>query len=353
MAAAAEVAAVAPGQRGWDTRAMRPPGRKQPAEFAQPGGRVGPHADCVDGKRGVEWPVADRQALDRRANQAYPSGPYGGPIAAAGLADHYLRVVDADHQSPDRSGGEGGDGHARTAAEFDDAVGRLDVEKLHRPAVARHVRRASAHDPAGGVPHGSGRVVELCQPAVSSPPLHDAAQRPVLDAHHRSRALRVRLKSMPATERTVASSVTPTLLSIGELSERTGVPTTALRYYDELGLVRPAARAAGRRRYAASAVRDVGVIRFLREIGFSLAEIGRFIAGERQSQRDMIDHKLAELAEQQHRIEVARTALEHDRQCPASEPMKCSRFWSIIEPTARPVTGRKPRASALTGLPPM
>lgn len=97
---------------------------------------------------------------------------------------------------------------------------------------------------------------------------------------------------MTATERTLASSVTSTLLSIGELSERTGVPTTALRYYDELGLVRPAARAAGRRRYAASAVRDVGVILFFREIGFSLAEIGRFIAGERRSRREMIDHKL-------------------------------------------------------------
>jgi DNA-binding transcriptional MerR regulator len=35
------------------------------------------------------------------------------------------------------------------------------------------------------------------------------------------------------------------LLSIGELAGRTGVPATTLRYYDELGLVRPAARAAG------------------------------------------------------------------------------------------------------------
>ena len=136
---------------------------------------------------------------------------------------------------------------------------------------------------------------------------------------------------MPATERTPASSVTPALLSIGELSERTGVPTSTLRYYDELGLVRPAARASGRRRYAASAVRDVSVILFLREIGFSLTEIGRFIGAERQTTREMIDRKLAELTEQQHRIEVARTALEHGRQCPASEPMKCSRFWSIIE----------------------
>jgi DNA-binding transcriptional MerR regulator len=140
---------------------------------------------------------------------------------------------------------------------------------------------------------------------------------------------------MPATERTVASSVTPTLLSIGELSERTGVPTSALRYYDELGLVQPAARPAGRRRYAPSAVRDVSLILFFREIGFSLTEIGHFIAGERQGRQEMIDHKLAELAERQHRIEVARIALEHGRQCPASDPMTCSRFWSIVEERMR------------------
>jgi DNA-binding transcriptional MerR regulator len=136
---------------------------------------------------------------------------------------------------------------------------------------------------------------------------------------------------MPANERTLDSSVTATLLSIGELSERTGVPATTLRYYDELGLVQPVARAAGRRRYSASAVRDVGLIVFFREIGFSLAEIERFIGSEPQYRQEMIDHKLAELAEQQHRIEVARTALEHGRRCPAGEPMKCSRFWSIID----------------------
>jgi DNA-binding transcriptional MerR regulator len=151
---------------------------------------------------------------------------------------------------------------------------------------------------------------------------------------------------MTATEHALATSVTPTLLSIGELSERTGVPTSALRYYDELGLVRPKARAAGRRRYAPSAVRDVSLILYFREIGFSLAEIGRFIAGERQGRRKMIDHKLAELAEQQHRIEVATIALEHGRQCPASDPMKCSRFWSIIEGRLRGLSVEESHARA-------
>ncbi len=151
---------------------------------------------------------------------------------------------------------------------------------------------------------------------------------------------------MSATERTPAPPVPPASLSIGELSERTGVPTTTLRYYDELGLVPPAARAAGRRRYAESAVRDVSVILFFREIGFSLAEIERFLAGGRQGRRELIDHKLAELTEQQHRIEVARTALEHGLRCPAGEPMKCSRFWSIIDGRRRGLSLEESHARA-------
>jgi DNA-binding transcriptional MerR regulator len=151
---------------------------------------------------------------------------------------------------------------------------------------------------------------------------------------------------MPAPERTPASSATPALLSIGELSGRTGVPTSALRYYDELGLVRPAARVAGRRRYAASAVRDVGLVLFFREIGFSLAEIRRFLAGGRQRRQELVDHKLAELAERQHRIEVARTALGHGRRCPASEPMECPRFWSIIEGRQRGLSLEESHARA-------
>ncbi|MEJ3654537.1 MerR family transcriptional regulator [Actinomycetes bacterium KLBMP 9759] len=121
-------------------------------------------------------------------------------------------------------------------------------------------------------------------------------------------------------------------LSIGELAARTGVATTALRYYDELGLVRPAARASGRRRYAESAVAEVDTILFFREVGFSLAEIGSLLTGElRRSRQAVITRKLAELDEQQHRIDVARTALEHGLKCPADDPVQCPRFWTIIE----------------------
>lgn len=74
------------------------------------------------------------------------------------------------------------------------------------------------------------------------------------------------------------------------------------------------------------------MIVFLREVGFSLAEIGTLVAGgERRSWQEMVNRKLEQLAEQQHRLDVARAALEHVRRCPAGEPFRCPRFWSIIE----------------------
>ena len=62
--------------------------------------------------------------------------------------------------------------------------------------------------------------------------------------------------------------------------------------------------------------------------------------------QEMVDHKLAELAEQRHRIEVARTAREHGRQCPAGQPMKCSRFWTIIEGQLRGLSLEESHARA-------
>ncbi len=136
------------------------------------------------------------------------------------------------------------------------------------------------------------------------------------------------------------------MFSIGELAERTGVPASTLRYYDDLGLVRPAARAAGQRRYTASAVRDVGLIVYFREVGFTLAEIEHFVSGEKQSRRELVDRKRTELAAQQHRIQVALDALEHGRVCPADDQLECPRFWSIVEGHQRGLSAEESHARA-------
>jgi DNA-binding transcriptional MerR regulator len=120
-----------------------------------------------------------------------------------------------------------------------------------------------------------------------------------------------------------------TTFSIGRLAERTGVPATALRYYDDLGIVRPVSREAGRRRYDETAVAQVGVVLVLRDVGFTLAEIADLVNGE--GWRELAARKLEQLDALAFRLDVARKALEHAQACPHREPSECPTFWSIVD----------------------
>lgn len=63
------------------------------------------------------------------------------------------------------------------------------------------------------------------------------------------------------------------MLSIGELSERSGVAPSALRYYERLGLIRSERTGGNQRRYALAQLRRVAFIRIAATIGVPLDEI--------------------------------------------------------------------------------
>ena len=62
-------------------------------------------------------------------------------------------------------------------------------------------------------------------------------------------------------------------LSIGELVQRSGVPASALRYYESLGLVRSVRSGGNQRRYERAELRRVAFIRIAQRVGLSLEEI--------------------------------------------------------------------------------
>jgi MerR family redox-sensitive transcriptional activator SoxR len=62
-------------------------------------------------------------------------------------------------------------------------------------------------------------------------------------------------------------------LTIGELSDRTGVAPSALRFYEVEGLLHPTRSAGGQRRYHRDAIRRVSFVRVAQEVGLSLAEV--------------------------------------------------------------------------------
>ena len=72
-------------------------------------------------------------------------------------------------------------------------------------------------------------------------------------------------------------SETPNL-TIAELAARSGVATTALRFYESQGLVTAARTGGNQRRYPRSALRRVAVIRAARAMGVPLADVALALA---------------------------------------------------------------------------
>ena len=127
------------------------------------------------------------------------------------------------------------------------------------------------------------------------------------------------------------------LLTIGEVAARTGIATSALRYYDQLGLVRPRRRAAGQRRYGPEAAATVAVVRLLQEVGFPLAEIKRLLASRARCPEAWREHarrKLDQLDAQIAKAEAARHAIEHSLHCPQDDIYACPMFWKIVNGVA-------------------
>jgi DNA-binding transcriptional MerR regulator len=121
-------------------------------------------------------------------------------------------------------------------------------------------------------------------------------------------------------------------LTIGELAGRTGVATSAIRYWEESGLLPAPARVSGQRRYPPSTVVLVGMILLLRDVGFSLRELKALLAlplggdGWREAHR----RKLTELDQRIARAQAARTAIAHALACPHEDIVDCPNFASAV-----------------------
>lgn len=110
-------------------------------------------------------------------------------------------------------------------------------------------------------------------------------------------------------------------LSIGELARRTGVRPSAIRYYEDAGVIPRPARSGGRRRYDTEAVRRIEVLKFAQRTGFTLEEIRTLFQGfGSKSQLNarwqvLARKKVDELDALVRRIQGMRQALELGLKC--------------------------------------
>lgn len=98
---------------------------------------------------------------------------------------------------------------------------------------------------------------------------------------------------------------------IGELAELTGATTRTLRYYEELGLLKPIRNTSGQRLYNEAALSRLNFINELKSGGFSLQEVKTFFeswqnndtgAAASEQTLGLVQQKLTEISELQERI---------------------------------------------------
>ncbi|MFJ4963332.1 HTH-type transcriptional regulator CueR [Streptomyces sp. ADI96-02] len=122
------------------------------------------------------------------------------------------------------------------------------------------------------------------------------------------------------------ASARPPLLDIGEVARRTGTSPSALRYYERLGLLAPAARNGLRRAYTPDVLDRIALILNARATGFSLNELVAVLDGEPDAVRRSIASKSREIEDRIREMEQARARLAHALTCRHGDILACPAF---------------------------
>ncbi|PRD42601.1 MerR family transcriptional regulator [Phyllobacterium phragmitis] len=132
-------------------------------------------------------------------------------------------------------------------------------------------------------------------------------------------------------------------LDIGEVSEKTGIRTSALRYYEEIGLISSVARNGLRRQFPPEILLQLKLIAMGKSAGFSLDEIAGMFGkdGRPLLPRAVLHEKANELDLQIRELMALRDTLRHVADCPAPSHMECPTFRRLVN-----VAGRRARTSA-------
>lgn len=121
-------------------------------------------------------------------------------------------------------------------------------------------------------------------------------------------------------------------LDIGEVVERSGVPPSTLRFYEEKGLIASVGRRGLRRQFNPEVLERLALIALGRAAGFLLDEIALMFApdGQPQIDRQLLAAKATELDRTIVRLRAMRDGLRHAAVCPAPSHLECPRFQSIL-----------------------
>jgi DNA-binding transcriptional MerR regulator len=131
------------------------------------------------------------------------------------------------------------------------------------------------------------------------------------------------------------------IFDIAEIADRSGIPPSTLRYYEESGLITSVARHGLRRQFGAETLLQLALIAMGKAAGFSLSEISGMFRkdGTPDLPRAALRERADRLDRQIRDLTALRNALRHVADCRAASHLECPKFRRLLRVAA--VRGRR------------
>jgi len=125
-------------------------------------------------------------------------------------------------------------------------------------------------------------------------------------------------------------------MDISEVSKQTGIPSSALRYYEQKGLITSVREKGERRRYAANVLDQLALIALGQAAGLSLDEIRSMLSpyGPPNIDRQLLATKADEIDALIKRLKAMSNGLRHAAACPAPSHVECPSFQKLLKAAA-------------------
>jgi len=132
-------------------------------------------------------------------------------------------------------------------------------------------------------------------------------------------------------------------LSIGDVAAATGLRTSAIRYYEEAGVLPRPVRVSGKRRYDSDTIDRLTLVRFCGRLGMSLADVRGLLAAPRGTRakdhwRGLVDGKLSEIRDLVKAAQGVERILRESRECDCVTLASCS---FLVDERAKPPPSRR------------
>lgn len=122
-------------------------------------------------------------------------------------------------------------------------------------------------------------------------------------------------------------------MDIADVSRRSGVPASTLRYYANKGLITPLSAQGQRRQFPATVIERLALIALGQAAGFSLDEIAAMLA-EQQVDRTLLSNKADVLDARIRQLQAMSKGLRHAAQCPEENHLACPTFRRLMKVAA-------------------